>query len=74
MSKEEEVLYLIPETNIMISQAWLNLITHCQDSFPYGDMTVRIVNAQPTELIDEKPKIRFDKKATIPKLPITTNA
>ncbi len=53
--------YLIPELNIRVSMSWLNLITFCQGSLPYGDISVKIVNGQPTELLDKKEKIRFDR-------------
>lgn len=66
MTKDKEEIYLIPELNIRVSMAWLNLITYCQGSFPYGDITVRIVNCQPSHLVSQKPVIRFDKQNTIP--------
>lgn len=63
--KKEEI-YLIPELNIRVSMAWLNLITYCQNSFPHGDITITIVNSQPMRLVSQKPVIRFDKHSTIP--------
>ena len=63
---DSEVMYLVPELNIKISLAWVNLVHYCQTRIPFGDIRVRIVNANPTELLEEKPKIRFDKEPTIP--------
>lgn len=62
----EEDVYIVPELNVRVSKAWINLVHYCQTKFPYGDLTIRLVNAQPTELLDKKPKIRFDKELTIP--------
>ena len=68
MSKTEEKWYLVPDLEIRIPESWINLIVYCQDKFPYGDLTIRIVDAQPADLLDQRPKIRFDKPATIPKV------
>ncbi len=68
MPKVEEKLYLVPELEIRISQSWINLISYCQEKFPYGDLTVRIVNAQPTDLLESRPRVRFDKVSTIPNI------
>ena len=68
MPKTEEKCYLIPDIEIRIHESWINLVRYCQDKFPYGDITIRIVDAQPTDLLDQKPKMRFDKPATIPKV------
>lgn len=56
----------LPEIEVNVSKSWIRLIRFCQTSFPFGDLTIRIVNAQPTELVEKKPKIRFDKEASIP--------
>ena len=66
MAKTEEKWYLVPDIEIRIHESWINLVRYCQDKFPYGDLTIRIVNAQPTDLLDQKPKVRFDKTPTIP--------
>lgn len=58
--------YLIPELEIRISQSWVRLVRFCQVEFPHGDLKVRIVNGQPTELVEAKRKIRFDKEQSIP--------
>ena len=65
-NKTEEKMYLVPDLELRISESWINLIAYCQEKFPYGDITIRIASAQPTELLDEKPKVRFDKRYTIP--------
>ena len=58
--------YFIPDLEIRITPAWIRFIRFCQVSFPHGDVTIRVVNAQPTDLLEKKPKIRFDKETTIP--------
>ena len=52
---------------IKISDAWIRFIKYCQQRLPYGDIKVRIVNGEPTDLLEEKEKIRFDRETTIPK-------
>jgi len=64
--KSEEKWYLVPDLEIRISESWINFIAYCQEKFPHGDITIRIVNAQPTDLLDQKPRVRFDKPSTIP--------
>ena len=66
MSPKNNNDYLIPELEIRISQSWVRLVRFCQAEFPNGDLKVRIVNGQPTELLEQKPRIRFDKEVTIP--------
>jgi len=66
--KEEELWYVIPELEVRVHQSWINLVQYCRDQIPYGDITIRIVNGQPTELISSNPKVRFDKQSTIPVL------
>ena len=58
--------YLIPEIEIRVSESWIRLIRFCQVELPHGDLKVRIVNAQPTELLEAKRKVRFDREQTIP--------
>ena len=65
MSKQEEQVYLIPELEIRVPVSWIRLVRYCQTEFPNGDLKIRIVNSQPTELLEEKKKVRFDKE-TIP--------
>ena len=60
--------YLIPEIEIRVSPAWIRLIRYCQTEFPHGDLKIRIVNAQPTDLLEERRRIRFDKETTIPEI------
>ena len=71
MSKNDEKVYLIPELEIRVHESWINLVSWCQTNAPYADIELRIVNGQPTELITCKPKVRFDKQASIPQgLPV----
>ena len=53
---------------IRVTDNWINLIRFCATEFPYGDLGVRIVKGEPTELLLDKTKrkIRFDKESTIP--------
>ena len=60
--------YLIPEIEIRVSPAWIRLIRYCQVELPHGDLKIRIVNAQPTDLLEVKPKVRFDREMSIPDL------
>ncbi len=60
--KKEEI-YIIPELDIRVSKAWLNFIVYCQSTFPHGEISIKIVNGQPTEMIDKKEKIRFDRES-----------
>ena len=54
------------EIEIRVTESWIRLIRYCQVQFPFGDLTIRIANSQPTELLDKKPKVRFDREPTIP--------
>ena len=54
------------ELEVRIAPAWIRLVRFCQAEFPHGDLKIRIVNAQPTDLLEEKRKIRFDKETTLP--------
>jgi len=65
-TKPEEETYLVPELELIISKAWVNLISYCQASFPFGDMFIEISNGQPGKKVKEVPSVRFDA-ATTPK-------
>ena len=54
------------QIEIRVSESWIRLIRFCQVELPHGDLKVRIVNGQPTELLEAKRKVRFDKEETIP--------
>lgn len=66
MTVKSEDKIEVPELEIPVSKAWIRFIRWCQVSFPYGTVTIQIVNAQPTKLVDKKQDIRFDKETTIP--------
>ncbi len=67
----EDKVYLIPELDVRVTEAWVNFINWCQQTAPYADIAIRIVNGQPTKLISCTPDIRFDKQASIPQgLPV----
>lgn len=51
-----------------ISEAWRNLILFCQEKAPHCDIAFKVVEGQPTELISLKPRIRFDKRGSVPNL------
>ena len=66
MPKTEEKWYLVPDIEIRIHESWINLVRYCQEQIPFGDIKIRIVNGQPTQLLEQKPTVRFDKRPTIP--------
>ena len=49
---------------IRVNDAWKRLIFFCQRSVPHGDVTIRLVNGSPTDLLSLKRKIRFDRPLT----------
>ena len=55
---------LIPEMEIRVTPSWVRLIRFCQVDVQHGDIKVKIVNAQPTKLLDYSREIRFDKEMT----------
>jgi len=62
-----EETYLVPEIDLVITRAWINLIAYCQENLPYGDLFVKINNSQPGKKEKEIPNIRFDKSIPSPK-------
>ena len=66
MPKTEEKWYLVPDIEIRIPESWINVVRYCQEQIPFGDIKIRIVNGAPTELLESKPKIRFDQELTLP--------
>jgi hypothetical protein len=65
MKKVEERVFVVPELQVRVNESWVRLVRWCQVSFPHGDLKIRIVNAQPTELLEERRRIRFDKEDTL---------
>ena len=63
----EEDVFIVPELNIRIVPAWVRLIRFCQQDLRHGQICVKIVNSQPTSLVEEftKRSIRFDKEESI---------
>ena len=57
-----------PQVEVRVSQAWIRMIRWCQVNLPNGELKIRIVNAQPTDLLEHKRRIRFDKEETIPEI------
>ena len=68
MPKPNEKSYVIPELEIRISPAWVRLIRYCQVNIPHGQICIKLVNAEPTDLVPEhtKRRVRFDKEESIP--------
>ena len=66
--QEEIKEFVIPELEIRVTPAWIRLIRFTQLNIPHGQLCVKIVNAQPTDLVPEytKQRIRFDKEESIP--------
>ena len=56
----------VTEVEVRISPSWVNFINWCKVTCPFADISVRIVAGQPTDLLDAKQKIRFDKDTSIP--------
>lgn len=56
----------VPKLEIRLTQSWTEFIRFCQAEAPYSDVTVKIVNGNPTKLISFKRDVRFDRKETIP--------
>jgi len=46
---------------LVITDPWKRLVMLCQTSIPFGDITVRIVNGSPTDLLAYKRRVRFDR-------------
>jgi len=53
---------------LKVTHAWANLILYCKREIPHGDIHIKIVNGQPTKLLDQKKDIRFDKPNTLPNI------
>ena len=64
--KTEEKFYIVPELEVRISESWVRLVRWCQTSFRDGELRIKVINAQPTDLLDMKRKIRFDIEETVP--------
>ena len=66
-SESKEETYLVPEIDLTITKAWINLIAYCQENLPYGDLFVEINSGQPGKRVKEVPSVRFDKPVSQPK-------
>lgn len=53
-------------SNEDISPSWTRFIRFCREKIWYGDVCIRIVKANPTNLIDAKREVRFDRPISIP--------
>lgn len=51
---------------LKISTAWANLMLYARTEIRHGQIKIKIVNGQPTELLEEKKNVRFDKPDTLP--------
>ena len=45
------------------SDSWMRLMLFCQSEFTEGELRIKIAAGQPTELVEAKRRIRFDKGA-----------
>lgn len=52
-----------------VPEAWGRLIAYCGTRLPYGEITLKIVNGIPTELLFAKAAVRFDKPWASPEYP-----
>ena len=57
---------------VVITKSWRRFIFYCLTVIPHGEVTVKIVNAQPTNLISANPLVRFDKDDPLPQKPTFT--
>jgi hypothetical protein len=74
LKSQKGTWYIIPSTGERVHEYWINFIQWCQNYFTKGTVTIRLVAAQPTELLSAEQDIRFDKPDTIPNgPPITFN-
>lgn len=51
-----------------IPQSWLTCIEWVKEVCPEGTITIKVARGCPTELVEAKPKVRFDKGALPVKL------
>ena len=56
----------IPPVEIHVTEAWIRFIRYCQTELPHGEVKVKIVNGDPTQLLGFSRSVRFDKPETIP--------
>ena len=58
----------IPELEVRVSPSWVRFIRWCQVNVPYGQVCIKINNAEPGDLVPEhtKKRVRFDKEESIP--------
>ena len=59
----------VTETEVVemkVSKAWAKFMSFCQTEVPYGNVKIKLENGQPTDLLEAKRKVRFDKEATLP--------
>ena len=59
---KEDIWYIVPELEIRVHEAWVNLSEYCRKSFPYGSLSIRIANGLPTKRLKEVPSIRVDRQ------------
>ena len=64
--KTEEKWYLVPEIEVRIPESWINVVRYCQEQLPFGDIKIRIVNGAPTELLESRARVRFDRSTITP--------
>ena len=54
---------------VKVTEAWLRFIYLIRRFHPHAEITVKVANGEPVELVGQpKPKIRFDKDDYIPGL------
>jgi len=47
---------------VVVSPSWIRFIRFCKTKVPNGDIKIKIVNGEPTRLLEKKEDIRFDKE------------
>ena len=62
---KEDIWYVVPEIEVRIHESWIRLIKYCQESLPYGDLKIKVANAQPIRRLKETPRIVFFKQPKV---------
>ena len=53
-TKPQDRTWLVPDLEVRVNESWIRLVRYCQTQLPFGEIRIKIVNAEPTKLIDSK--------------------
>lgn len=51
---------------LKVSRSWIRFIIFCRTEAPHSELRFKVVNGEPTNLLECKKNIRFDKEDSIP--------